>query len=102
MNPFRWRDDQTLLCRFRVQPRSGQDRFAGTVGDRMKVRIRSAPVDGKANDALLAFLAKSFRVPRSNVKLVSGRSGKNKLVEIRTPAVIPEEILSHMDSTAQE
>ena len=100
MNPIRWRDDETLLCRFRVQPRSGQDRFAGIVGDRLKVRIRSAPVDGKANDALIAFLAKIFRVPRSNVKLVSGRSGRNKLVEIQTPAVIPKEILANMDSTA--
>jgi hypothetical protein len=72
------------------------------VGDRMKVRVRSAPVDGRANDALIAFLAKSFRVPRSNIKLLSGRSGRNKLVEIRAPAVIPKEILNYMDSTAQE
>ncbi len=102
MNPFRWKDDKSLLCRLRVQPRSGQDRFAGALGDRMKIRVRSAPADGKANDALIAFLAKSFRVPRSNVKLLSGRSGKNKLVEIQTPLVIPKEILSYMDSTAQE
>jgi len=72
------------------------------VGDRIKVRVKSAPVDGKANNTLIAFLAKSFGVPRSSVRLVSGRTGKNKIVEIRDPARIPEEIHAYVDSTGQE
>lgn len=68
----------------------------------MRVRVKPAPVDGKANKALIAFLAKSFRVPRSSVKLVSGQTGCNKIVEIQDPARIPEEIHAYVDSTGQE
>jgi uncharacterized protein (TIGR00251 family) len=102
VNPFSWRNDGNLLCRLRVQPRAGSERFAGLVGDRMKVRVKPAPADGKANDALVAFLAKSFRVPRSSVKLLAGRSGRNKIIEIQTPALLPKEILPYVDSTGQE
>ena len=102
MNPFYWRADRILRARLRIQPSAAQNQFAGPVGDRMKVRVKSAPVDGKANKMLIAFLAKSFRVPRSRVRLVSGPAGRNKVVEVQEPVRIPEEILAYVDSTGQE
>ncbi|MGI9265153.1 MAG: DUF167 domain-containing protein [Gammaproteobacteria bacterium] len=102
MKPFSWRSNGNLLCRLRVQPRAGREQFAGLVGDRMKVRVKSAPVDGKANEALTAFLAKSFGVPRTRVMLMTGQSARNKIVEIQTPRRLPKEIIPYVDSTGQE
>ncbi|MGD8634914.1 MAG: DUF167 family protein [Gammaproteobacteria bacterium] len=75
-----------------VQPRGGRDGFVGQIGDRLKVRIRRAPVDGAANLALAKFLAKCFGVTRADVRLVAGHRGRNKTVEIVAPRKIPEEI----------
>ena len=94
--PCRWRGE-TLVCRLRVQPRAGVDRFAGTVGGRLKVRIGCAPVDGAANEALVRFLADRCGVARSSVQLVSGERGRNKTVEIDSPRRVPAEIRECMD-----
>jgi uncharacterized protein (TIGR00251 family) len=99
MTPFSWRDNHTLLCRLRIMPRSGRSGFDGLVGDRFRVRIRSAPVEGQANDALITFLARTFRTSKSRVNIVSGRSQRDKLVEIDRPTRIPEEIVRQIDST---
>ncbi len=46
------------------------------------VSVKAPPVEGKANDAVLRLLADYFKVPRGNVKIISGLSSKNKVVEI--------------------
>ena len=80
----------------RVQPRAAPDEIVGPVGNRLKVRIGSAPVDGEANRALVRFLAKRFRVARSRVTIVAGNSSRDKLVEIDSPAKIPHEVLGYI------
>ncbi|UCC15717.1 MAG: YggU family protein [Gammaproteobacteria bacterium] len=86
-----------MVCTLRIQPRASRDDFAGIVGDRMKIRIRSSPVDGAANEALIKFLASRFGVNRSSVRLVSGHRNRNKVVEIESPGRIPEELQGHID-----
>lgn len=81
------------MCRLRVQPRGGRNDFVGPVGDRLRIRICSPPVDGEANETLIRYLAKQFRVTRSNVRIVSGRRGRDKLVEIDSPGKIPDKVL---------
>jgi uncharacterized protein len=51
-------------------------------GDGWKVRVGAAPEGGKANDAVLELLADRLEIPRSSLKLVSGRSGRDKIVEL--------------------
>jgi len=58
-------------------------------GDAIKLRLTAPPVDGAANEALVRFLAARLEVPRSAVELVSGRSGRTKLVAVT--GVSPEE-----------
>jgi len=48
----------------------------------LKVRVRAPPIDGKANLALVALLAKTLDVPRSRVRLIAGESARFKLLEI--------------------
>lgn len=92
-NPGAWRwDGRDLVLRVQVQPRASRDGFAGLHGDRLKIRLTAAPVDGAANAQLTAFLAAAFGVPKRQVQLVSGASGRAKTVRIEAPARLPPEL----------
>jgi len=86
---YRW-DGDTLVLDIHVQPKASRDEIAGEHGDRLKVRITAPPVDGKANQHLVAFLAKLCGVPRSRVELVSGTSGRSKQLRIESPVQLPD------------
>jgi uncharacterized protein (TIGR00251 family) len=70
----------TILVR--VVPRAGRTRVAGTRGDALVVRLAAPPVDGAANDALIAALAELFGRPRRDIEIVSGLSSRDKRVRI--------------------
>jgi len=63
-------------------PRAARDAVQGLHGDAVKIRLRSPPVDGKANAALLAFLGQILDVPARDLTLVSGHSARQKRVAI--------------------
>jgi uncharacterized protein (TIGR00251 family) len=67
----------------RVQPRASRNAFAGVMGDAIKLAITAPPVDGKANQAVVEYLSDFFRVPKSNITIVSGETGRNKLIAVR-------------------
>ena len=66
----------------RVVPRSSKEGVAGYDGGVVRIRLNAPPVEGKANDALVRFLAKALGVPRSRVTLVSGERGRSKIVRV--------------------
>jgi len=85
---YRWQDgDLTLFCH--LQPKASADGFAGLHGERLKIRIKAPPVDGKANAYLLKFLAGAFGVPAAQVELIAGDSARQKTVLIRAPKTLP-------------
>ena len=86
--PIRW-DGTDLILRVQVQPRASRDEFAGVHAGALKVRLTSPPVDGKANAALIAFLAEAFGVAKRQVALLRGDSGRAKQLRIRAPARFP-------------
>ncbi len=65
----------------KVIPRAGRTAIAGTRNGALLVRLAAAPVDGAANDALIALLADTFDVPKRHVSLVSGQRAKSKRVQ---------------------
>jgi uncharacterized protein (TIGR00251 family) len=67
----------------RVQPRASRNAIVGTMGDAVKLAITAPPVDGKANHAVVEYLSDLFRVPKSSVVIVSGETGRNKLIAVR-------------------
>ena len=76
-----------LAVTVRLTPRAGRDAIAG--GEQradgqcvLKVRVRAAPSEGEANAALIALLARSVGIPRRNVTLVSGATGRIKRLTI--------------------
>jgi uncharacterized protein (TIGR00251 family) len=66
------------LLRVRVVPRAGRSGLSGVRQDALLVRLAAAPVDGAANDALLALLADVLAVPRRAVTLLSGERSRDK------------------------
>lgn len=85
---YRWRGDELTLS-LQVLPRAGRDEFVAPHGDHYKVRITAPPVQGKANEHLLRFLAKSFGVGKSQIDLLRGTTSRYKGVRIRSPRKLP-------------
>ena len=71
-----------IEIRITVIPRAGRTAVAGTRNGALLVRLAAAPVDGAANDALIALLAVTLAVPRRSVTLVSGERSKTKRVRV--------------------
>ncbi len=78
-----------MTLNLHVQPKASKDEWAGLHGDRLKLRIKAAPIDGKANQHLLAFIADQFAVSKSACKLISGESGREKRIAIDSPKKLP-------------
>jgi hypothetical protein len=69
----------------RVTPRARKSEFAGILEDgTLRIRIQEPPVGGKANRALIAFLAKVLGVRASRIEIVAGESGLDKIVAIES------------------
>ena len=77
---FYTQTSEGLLINVRAQPRSSRAGLDGIIGDALKVRIRSAPVDGKANKELIETLADAFNLPKSRVVFKSGETSKTKRI----------------------
>ena len=71
-----------MILELHVQPGAARTEFAGEYDGRLKVRLAAAPVDGKANAALVAFLAEHYGVPKRNVRIVAGASSRRKRILI--------------------
>ena len=72
-----------VILNVRAQPRSSHSGIDGLLGDAVKVRIRCAPVDGKANKELIKTLADAFDLPKSAVVFKSGETSKTKRILLR-------------------
>ena len=72
-----------VILNVRAQPRSSRAGIDGLLGDAVKVRIRCAPVDGKANKELVETLADAFGISKSSVVFKSGETSKTKRLLLR-------------------
>ena len=67
-----------------VQPGAKKSECAGLHGEALKIRLAAPPVDGKANEALLRFLAQRLAIPRQQISLKSGQTSRQKVIEIES------------------
>lgn len=88
---YRWNGGELELS-LHLQPRAKKNEFAGQHGGRLKVRLTAPPAEGKANAALITFLAETFGVPKSSVTLVAGHASREKRVRILRPTRIPPSV----------
>lgn len=70
--------EQGILLELHIQPQSSKNAVIGLHGSRLKVKIDAPPVDGKANQALIAFFSDIFDLPKSRIELVHGESSRAK------------------------
>lgn len=90
--------DDGIIFKVRVQPRASANELAGVMKDAVKLRLTAPPVEGKANEACRAFLARLFSVTRAQVQILSGSTGRNKIIKVQgvSPEMALEIILSEM------
>ena len=75
--------ERTTRLRLRVSPGATRTEIAGRHGDAWKVRVSAAPERGRANDAVVGLIAERLHLPRTAVSLVSGRTSRDKIVELQ-------------------
>ena len=66
----------------KVYPRAKKNAITGEVGDALKIALTAPPVDGKANEACIEFLARLLNVPRSSVTIAAGQTSRNKVIRV--------------------
>ena len=82
----------SISFQVRVQPRASKDEVAGEMGGALKVRLRAPAMEGRANEALVEFLAELLKTSRSAVSILSGERSRVKRIEIR--GVTRQQVLS--------
>ena len=92
-------DEHGVILDVLVVPRAPSCAVAGVHDGRLKVTLDAPPVDGKANEALIAFFAKALGRPKRDVSIVRGEKGRQKTIALR--GVTIAEITSLMQSRAR-
>ena len=75
--------DNGLLLTVRIVPNSSKNEIVKTENG-MKIKITAQPVDGKANKALIEFLSKKLKIPKSAIEIVRGETSKEKTLFLKT------------------
>jgi len=75
--------DGSLLLKLLVQPKAGRNEVTGLHDDALKLRLTTPPVEGRANKAVIAFLAKRLRLPKSSFTIRSGLRNRHKDIVIQ-------------------
>ena len=91
-NLLRMDDQSNCLLKLRVHPGARRSSISGILGDALKIELQAPPVDGKANTALIKFLADTLKIRRNMVELKSGECSRDKVVKIS--GMTPEQIIS--------
>ncbi len=85
--------DGRITLTLHIQPGAKKTEVAGLYGDALKIRLAAPPVDGKANAALLGFIADRLRLAKSAVTLKSGQTSRRKVLEVVDAPADAEECL---------
>jgi uncharacterized protein (TIGR00251 family) len=77
------RSNDELRLRVHVKPRASRSRVVGVRNGALDVAVAAAPVDGEANAELVRTLARAFDIKNKDLSIISGQTGRNKLVGVR-------------------
>ncbi len=90
--PYYGWQGEDLILHCHLQPKAARDEISGQHGDSVKIRIAAPPIEGRANTALIKFLAKTFGVAKRDVSIISGELGRTKRVRIHAPGQLPDSL----------
>jgi uncharacterized protein (TIGR00251 family) len=74
---------ESCVLALRVTPKSSQDAIVGWHGDALKIKVRAAPENGRANAAVIAVLAEALGVPKKSITIESGETSRQKRMHIQ-------------------
>ena len=100
MPPALRRDGADWLLHVRVQPRAARTECAGMQGERLRIRLHAPPVDGRANAALLEYVADLCGLAKSRVTLERGASSRDKCVRLHGVPEVPAALQREIDGAA--
>ena len=81
MNIFK-ESNGAVTFAIKVVPRASKNQVAGVEGDAIKIRLNAPPVEGKANEALIEFLADVLGIRRAQIEIVMGQTSRHKVVRV--------------------
>ncbi len=93
MSAWYRRNGEVLTLTLHIQPGAKRTEVAGLHGEALKLRLAAPPVEGRANEALLKFVAAFFDVSLRQVELKQGAQSRHKVVAITGSKVEPERLL---------
>jgi uncharacterized protein (TIGR00251 family) len=73
-----------------ITPNAKKTEVIGVLGDALKLKLQAQPIEGRANEALVRFLAQALAVPKSAVSITHGLTSKRKLVAVRSGVLTTE------------
>lgn len=73
-----------------VTPNAKKTEVIGPLDDALKIRLQAQPIEGRANDALIRYLAEKLGVTRSAIRITHGHTGKRKVLEVTDSALTVE------------
>lgn len=77
-----------------ITPNARKTEVVGVQDESLKLKLAAQPIEGKANEALVKFLAKTLSVPRSAVTITHGLTARRKLIEIAAPGLSVDALVS--------
>ena len=86
------RTDGGYRLAVQVSPNAKKTEIVSSDGETLRIKLQAPPVDGKANEALVQFIAKKLRTPKRNVTITHGLSAKRKLLEIGSDFMVSSSI----------
>lgn len=88
------RDGENITLTLHVQPGAKRSEIAGLHGDALKIRLAAPPIEGRANEALLKFIAQLFDVPLRQVELKRGEQSRHKVILVQRSRIEPDSIVA--------
>ena len=85
-----------------IMPNAKKTDVIGVLDDALKIRLQAQPIEGRANDALIRYIADRLDVPRSAVVITHGLTNKRKILEVRTNRVTPETVMRTLDPASAD
>ncbi len=88
------RNGEVITLTLHVQPGAKHSEIVGMHGEALKIKLAAPPIEGRANEALLKFIAELFAVPLRKVELKQGGQSRHKVVAVIGSKVEPESLLA--------
>ena len=75
-----------------ISPNAKRSEVLGVFDDALKIKLQAQPIEGKANEALVKYIAGALKVARSSVAITHGHTNKRKLLEVASATLTPDAV----------